>query len=331
MQLEDCHVPYFEYNPPIRSLEPKGEETATRDVHLGELPELELEVTYFLQMSAESLGEENVKMPAPKPQIGELQRWVMWKAQTYKTPGWWQELTAVPGLDYHKKLAPEVQASFCPLRRANKLHKMKNNHQALPVPPCLCQKNFLPPPDSIFACWDIWEIQHEKMVAYACALPFWVEKVNLPTEGKPCLLAGSMIELWEEMECYLSFSDKDVFKGVAPPEETSVIPPEEVTPQSAQPTPAGTPTKETAMDTTVEPAAEKRPPNNFPGWEKVLHSSRPVVAAREIPHLSRGLGQRPHSQSTGEGLVRIPQNEEPHVLTTQLEHPSPTKELEITP
>ena len=57
-------------------------------------------------------GEENVKAPSSKPPIGELQRWVMWKALTYKTPGWWQELTKVPGVDDCKKLACEVQASF---------------------------------------------------------------------------------------------------------------------------------------------------------------------------------------------------------------------------
>ena len=78
--------------------------------------------------------------------------------------------------------------------------QVKNDHKAPPALLCLCWKNFLPPPDSIFACWDIWEIQHKKMVAFAQALQFWVEKVNLPTGGKPCLLVGSMIELQEEME-----------------------------------------------------------------------------------------------------------------------------------
>ena len=57
MWLEDCCAPYFKYNPPLRSPEPEGEEAATKDVNLGEPPELELEVTYFLQGSAESLGE----------------------------------------------------------------------------------------------------------------------------------------------------------------------------------------------------------------------------------------------------------------------------------
>ena len=288
MWLEDCCATHFEYNPPLRSLEPRGEEAATKDLNLGEPPELVPEITYFLQGSAESMGEEDVKAPSLKPPIEDLQKWVTWKAWTCKTPSWWQELTVVLGVDDYKKLACEVWASFQFPKRASELCLVRNDHQAPLALPCLHWKSFLPPPDSIFACQDIQEIPHEKMVAYAQALQFWAEKVNLPTEGKPCLLVGSMIELQEEMECYLSFSDKDVFKGVAPPEETSIIPPEEVTPQSTQPTPASTPVKEAAVDMAVEPAAEKRPPNKFPGWEKVLHPSRPVVADRQIPPLSRG-------------------------------------------
>ena len=53
------------------------------------------------------------------------------------------------------------------------------------------------------------------MVAYAWALQFWAEKADLPTGGKPCLLAGSILELQEEMKCYISFSDEDVFSGMA--------------------------------------------------------------------------------------------------------------------
>ena len=73
------------------------------------------------------------------------------------------------------------------------------------------------------------------------------------------------------MKCYLSFSDEDVFKGVALLEEGPILPPKEVTPKGAQPTPANIPMKEAAMDTTMEPTVEKRPLNKFPGWEKVLH------------------------------------------------------------
>ena len=105
------------------------------------------------------------------------------------------------------------------------------------------------------------------MVAYTQTLQFWAEKVDLPTEGKPHLLAESAIELWEEMEYYLSFSNKDVFRGVALPEEA----PKEVTPQSTWPTLAGTPVKEATVDMTMELAMEKRPLNKFLGWEKMLH------------------------------------------------------------
>ena len=90
-----------------------------------------------------------------------------------------------------------------------------------------------------------------------------MEKLDLPTGGKPCLLAGSVKELQEEMRHYLSFSDEDVFKSMALPEETSTIPTEETSPQSTRSTPAGTPKEETTVGTAREPAAEKRPPNKF--------------------------------------------------------------------
>ena len=93
-------------------------------------------------------------------------------------------------------------------------------------------------PDSNFACWIIWKLQQEKTVAYAWGLQFWMEKVDLPTGGKPCLLAGNVVELWEEMKCYISFSDEDVFNGIALPEEPPIITPKEATLKGAQPTPA---------------------------------------------------------------------------------------------
>ena len=41
--------------------------------------------------------------------------------------------------------------------------------------------------------------------------------------------------------------------------------------------------KEATADTTMEPAVEKRSLNKFPGWEQVLHPSRPIVATGQIP------------------------------------------------
>ena len=126
--LEDCHGPYFEYHPSWRSLESGGEAAATEDLNLEEPPELGPEVTCFLQGSVKSLGEENVKVPSPKPPIEELQKWVTWKAWAYKTPSWWQELTMVPGLDDYEKLACEVWASFQLLKRVSEQCWVKNNH-----------------------------------------------------------------------------------------------------------------------------------------------------------------------------------------------------------
>ena len=75
-------------------------------------PELGPEVTCFLQGPAEGSEEEDVKVPSPKPPIEELRKWVTWKAQACETPSWWQELTMVPEVDDHEKLAQEVRASF---------------------------------------------------------------------------------------------------------------------------------------------------------------------------------------------------------------------------
>ena len=89
------------------------------------------------------------------------------------------------------------------------------------------------------------------------------------------------------MRCYLSFSEEEVFKGMVPPEETSTILTDETDPQSTRTTPAGTPEEEATMGVTREPAEERRSPK-FPGWEKVLHPSQPMVATGQIPHPSRG-------------------------------------------
>ena len=131
-------------------------------------------------------------------------------------------------------------------------------------------------------------------MAYAKALQFWVEKANLPTEGQPCLLVGNVVELREEMKCYISFSDEDVFSGIALLEESPTTPPEEASPVGAQPTLADSPIKEVTVDVTLEPTAEKKPPNQFPGWKKVLHPSRQVVAIGQIP---------PYREAQSEGLI----------------------------
>ena len=182
-----------------------------------------------------------------------------------------------------------------------------------PAPLCLLRKNFQLPPNSIFACWDIWEIQREKTVAYAHALQYWAEKTDLPTGGKPWLLAESVKELWEEMRCYLSFSDKEVFEGVTPLEETSANPSEKAKPHSVATVPAVAPGVPATTKAVEEPPAERRCPK-FPSSEKVFHPSRPVVAAGQMSHPSESLRWRFCNWEK---------------MTIPPETPSPMRELEV--
>ena len=87
------------------------------------------------------------------------------------------------------------------------------------MPPCLHQQKFMLPAQSIYACRDIREIPQEKVVAYARALQHWVEEINLPAGRGPHLLAESVKELREEVKWYLSFSNEEVFWGVALPKK----------------------------------------------------------------------------------------------------------------
>ena len=281
--LEDCHAPYFEYHPPLRGLESKEDEEPPMDFNEEAPLEIGLEVNCFLQGPAKSLEEEDRKTSSPEPPVEELESWVSWTAQMHEMPGWWQELAKVPGVDDHNKLTSEVWASFQLLQRTSEWHQVENYHQAPLATLCLHQKSFLPLPNSKFPYQEIRELQWEKTVAYTKALQFWVEKANTPTEGQPQLLVGSAVELREEMKCYISFTDEDIFSGIALPEESPITQTKEGTPKGAQPAKADFPVKEATMDVTMEPTREKKPLNWFPGWEKLLHPSWPVVAAGQIP------------------------------------------------
>ena len=117
------------------------------------------------------------------------------------------------------------------------------------------------------------------MIAYARALQHWAEKINPPAGGRPHLLAKSMKELREEVKCYLSFSDEEVFQGVALPEEEKD--------QSAKTTPTNVP----KTPCVPELATEKGGPK-FLGWDKILHPLQPVVTTGEISHPLRALRPR---------------------------------------
>ena len=178
VQPEDCHAPYFEYHPPWKSPESEENKEAPVDFDLEAPLELGPEVDCFLWGPAESSEEEDRKTSSPEPPVEDLESWVTWRAWMHKMPGWWQELTKVPGVDDHEKFACDVWASFQLPQRTSKWHWVENYHQAPPASLCLHQKSFLPLPDPKFACQVIRELQREKTVAYAKALQFWVEKAK---------------------------------------------------------------------------------------------------------------------------------------------------------
>ena len=168
MQPENCLAPYFKYHPSRRNLESSRKVMATKD------PE---------------------KAPSPKPPVKELHKWVAWKAEACKTPGWWRELLAVPEVQDCKKLAWEVWASFQLPKGASELHKMENYHQAPPAPPCLLIKNF--PATSQFHLHLLGHSRDAKGEDGGIypSPQYWAEKTDTPAGEKPCLLAESVKEL----------------------------------------------------------------------------------------------------------------------------------------
>ena len=204
-------------------------------------------------------------------QSWEFSQWVPWKAEKCETPDWWSKLLAVPGMEDYRKLAREVWASFWLPQWMQELGMKEANLQAPPAPPCLGRHRFMLLAILIYACRDIQEIPQEKVVAYARALQHWVEEINPPAGGGEYLLAEGIKELREEVKWYLSFSNEEVFQGVALPEREED--------QKLKTLYAGTPN-------IPEPTKERRGLNLL-GWKKVLHPSQPVMATGEIPQSSK--------------------------------------------
>ena len=80
VQISDIHTTYQLARESPES--GKGELTP-EDSDLGELPEVEPGVTSFLTRSVESSEEEG---PPLEPPVGELCKWVTWKAKMTETP-----------------------------------------------------------------------------------------------------------------------------------------------------------------------------------------------------------------------------------------------------
>ena len=193
------------------------------------------------------------------------------------------ELSILPGEDNTRELTRQVRASFGLPWQLWELDAERATLQAPPALPCLCRQSFMLPPDSIFASWDIREVPRENIVAYTRALQYWAEQNDLPTGGEPRLLAKGVLELREEVKWYLTFTDEEVFWGLAIPEAyegKSLMTPSPTDVPKTPPVPELQPKERTAK---------------FIGWDQMLHPSRPVVAAREILQPTQTL--RPRGRS----------------------------------
>ena len=144
------------------------------------------------------------------------------------------------------------------------------------------------------------------------------------------------------MRCYISFPDDAVFGSVALPDESLTTQLGITVLESAQPVYMDSPVEEAAVKVTREEAApivrptegsstfwtpnEESPrwehsPNQFPGWKEVLHPSRPVITTGQIPPISQGSKQRPHSKTSRERMAQCQRADEQ--LKTQAQSLSP--------
>ena len=99
---------------------------------LGELPELKAEVASFLEGSSEMSDGESEEMP-PELAVLKFADWVRWKVGKCDTPGWWAELSTVPGEDDTRRLAQEVRASF---QLPRQMHELEPKEAPFQAPLC---------------------------------------------------------------------------------------------------------------------------------------------------------------------------------------------------
>ena len=262
-----CQVRFADEAAPSQSANPKtplGEERSEgRGSDLEKPPELKPTGASFLQGLPETLDDEGKKTPL-EPAISDFGQWVPWRAERCEMPEWWAELSAMPGKEDTRKLAREVRASFGLPRQLQELDSREAILQAPPALPCLHRKRFMLPADSIFACRDIREVHQEKVVVYTRALQYWAEQNNPPAGGEPRLLAKSIQELREEVRWYLSFTNEEVFQGVALLEREE----EEENPR------ASAVTTVPKVPHVLEPPPEERAPKFWDGRKCCIHPNQ---------------------------------------------------------
>ena len=250
--------------------------------------------------------EDGGSNPSQEPPVEDYERWVKWRGQIVDAPNWWQELVRIPGVSNFQELAWQVRASFKLPQWMSKIHDVKNYYLAPPSPRCICRKEFLPPLDPMFPCWDIRDGQLQKTVAYAQALQYWVEKPNPLMPGQPCLLARCILKLRKTMEPYVSFSNDAILDGATSQEWLL----EDLTgltiPRTALPASTGTSTEEEPVE---KPApTEVTTEETAPTGEPLKGPTHPAVTtnnptegptAPQVQHEEHTKVEAPHSGFPG--------------------------------
>ena len=108
MQFEDPPAPNCPSGQRTEFIE---EATTAKGSHLAGPPELGLEVASFLRESPGTSKDEGNRMLL-EPAVTKFSQWVPWRANNCETPSWWAELSAVPEIGDHKKLARDLWACF---------------------------------------------------------------------------------------------------------------------------------------------------------------------------------------------------------------------------
>ena len=79
----------------------------------------------------------------PEPSIRNVEVWLDLQAHLMDTPHWWVELTAIPEVEYPRKLAQKICASF--LIPAVRCETFPGQEYTMPpAPKCLTRGRFIP-------------------------------------------------------------------------------------------------------------------------------------------------------------------------------------------
>ena len=145
-----------------------------------------------------------------EPSVFDVEMWLELQAEQLGTPARWPELKAIPGVKDLQKLAHKIRASFY-IPKVRMRSFLKKEYTASPAPKCLSRNAFLPDEMSY---QDVRQQLTLLMIAYARGLQYWVEKLNLPRSPDLHPLAGSIVELRENMQEHITFNHWDVVYGL---------------------------------------------------------------------------------------------------------------------